>query len=278
MLFHHASKNRPFHLGTYPLEVLPRDDSLIAVEAARPRAKPAAAPRTDGALAAAVARYRDLFAGFIAGEPVEKQAPVPSDLDRRAVDIKGCAYFMDASQVGICRIPENAWLEGSDPVDGHDHAVVLLIEHPRLPDRDNLARGWTEGGVAAACEMRALEVAACVAGHIRQMGFDARIHIAGDGSLDRERLAVLAGLCVREGGLVNPYVENGFTLAALSTDYAMACDAPLAASAAKAWGEPTGRALTGRSPDGSARAARGADPTTAAIPWSRSGGWTGRPR
>ena len=246
MLFHHASKSRPFHLGTYPLEVLPRADSLIAAEAARPRAKPAAAPRTDGALAAAAARYRDLFAGFIAGEPVEKQAPVPSDLDRRAVDIKGCAYFMDASQVGICRIPENAWLEGRDPVGGHDHAVVLLIEHPRLPDRNNLARGWTEGGVSAACEMRALEIAACVAGHIRQMGFDARIHVAEDGSLDRERLAVLAGLCVREGGgLVNPYVENGFTLAALSTDYALACDAPLAASAAKARGRAYRKGING---------------------------------
>ena len=246
MLFHHASKNRPFHLGTYPLEVLPRDDSLIAAEAARPRAKPAVAPPADGALAAAAVRYRDLFAGFIAGEPVEKQAPVPSDLDRRAVDIKGCAYFMDASQVGICRIPENAWLEGIDPVGGHDHAVVLLIEHPRLPDRGNLARGWAEGGAAAACEARALEIAACVAGHIRQMGFDTRIHIAEDGSLDRERLAVLAGLCVRKDGiLVNPYIENGFTLAALSTDYPLACDRPLAASAAKARGRAYRRGING---------------------------------
>ena len=43
---------------------------------------------------------------------------------------------MDAGQVGICRIPDNAWLEGADPIDGHDHAVTLLIEHARRPEPD----------------------------------------------------------------------------------------------------------------------------------------------
>ena len=140
MLLYPDSKNRPFHLGTYPLEVLDRDETVIAVESERPKAAGKAAAAAKGELGKAAVKYRDLFTRFIEGEAVEKEAPVPSDLERRAVDIKGCAYFMDASQVGICRIPDNAWLAGADPAEDHTHAVVMLFAHPRLPDADNMAR------------------------------------------------------------------------------------------------------------------------------------------
>lgn len=235
MLFYPDSKNRPFHLGTFPLEGLDRDESIYAAEIARPRSEPKAAAPAQGELGKAAVKYRDLFTRFVEGEAVEKEAPVPADLDRRSVDVKGCAYFMDASQVGICRIADNAWLAGADPVEGHTHAVVMLCEHPRLPDKGNLARAWVDGAVESTYEMRALEVAACVSGHIRQMGFDTRIHIAGEELLDSDRLAVMAGLCVRtDDGLANPFIEGGFTLVVVSTSYDLACDTPLAASAANA--------------------------------------------
>ena len=251
MLFHHASKNRPFHLGTYPMEVLPRDEAVIAEEAAGPRAGPTDAADAGGALGPAVLRYRELFARFAAGGPAEETAPVPARLDRRAEDIKGCSYFMDADQVGICRIPESAWLEGLLAIDGHTHAVVILVAFPALPDRDNLARAWVEDAVAATAGMRVLEIAACTAGHIRQMGFEARIHHAGGESLDRERLAVLAGLCLRaEGGLANPYIEGDFAIAAISTNYELECDSPLGPGAAharnRAWQRGIAGAVSGR--------------------------------
>ncbi len=235
MLFHHASKNRPFHLGSYPMEVLPRDEAVTAAEAARPPAGPTEAAQAGGALGPAVLHYRELFARFAEGGPVAETAPVPARLDRRAEDIKGCSYFMDADQVGICRIPANAWLEGAKALEGHSHAVVILVAFPALPDRDNLARAWVEDAVAATAEMRVLEIAGCTAGHIRQMGFEARIHHAGDECLDRERLAVLAGLCLRsEDVLQNPYIEGGFALAAISTNYELECGSPLASGAAGA--------------------------------------------
>ncbi|CAN0473949.1 unnamed protein product, partial [Discosporangium mesarthrocarpum] len=145
MLFYPDSKNRPFHLGTFPLEGLDRDENIFAIEGVRPKSAVKAAAPATGELGKAAVKYRDLFTRFVEGEAVEKEAPVPSDLERRSVDVKGCAYFMDASQVGICRIVDNAWLAGADPVEGHTHAVVMLCEHPRLPDKGNLARGWVEG-------------------------------------------------------------------------------------------------------------------------------------
>jgi reductive dehalogenase len=87
----------------------------------------------------------------------------------------------------------------------------------------------------AVADMRAAEIAVCVAGHIRAMGFAARAHIAGLSLVDAERLAVLAGLAVRmdDGTLRNPYLATDFSLAVVSTDYVLSLDKPLHADALK---------------------------------------------
>jgi reductive dehalogenase len=85
--------------------------------------------------------------------------------------------------------------------------------------------------------MRAAEIAACLAEYLRNMGFVARSHMAGNTLLDIERLAVLAGLVVRRGDAVeHPYIGTGFVLSAVTTDYELAADTPLAAEALGARG------------------------------------------
>ena len=194
MLIHPRGKNRPYHLGPFPLETL---TATTAWRNGRRRGRrwPASAETApEGPLARAAAHYRDLFAKFADGEPcAASQAPVPDDLARRAADIKGAAYFLDAAQVGICRMPANAWLAGGDH-PAHGFAAVILVERPRLPEPDNLAREWIAPARAEIADMRAAEIAVCVAGHIRAMGFAARAHFAGHSLVDAERLAVLAGL------------------------------------------------------------------------------------
>jgi reductive dehalogenase len=235
MLIHPRGKDRPYHLGPFPLETLTTDENVAANEAARPPVATAVAAAVDGPLARAADHYRDLFAKFADGKVAEKQAPVPDDLARRTVDIKGAAYFLDAAQVGVCRVPANAWLAGGDH-PSHGFAAVILVERPRLPEPDNLARDWIEPARSAVADMRAAEIAVCVAGHIRAMGFAARAHFAGYGLVDGERLAVLAGLAVRtDEGLRNPYLEN-FAIAVVTTDYALATDKPLHESALNAKG------------------------------------------
>ncbi len=238
MFLYSRSRDRPFHFGPFPLETLSRDDRVIAEEAARPPAPAVvAAPESGAPLSAAVARFTRLYGGFARAEPAEEKAPVPDDLALRAADVKGAAYFMDASQVGICRLPGTAWRAGAARDAGHDHAVVVLVEHGRLPEPDNLAHDWVAPAVAASSEMRAAEIAALIAGHVRVMGFAAAMHIAGDERVDRSRLAVLAGLAVRDrGAIVNPYVGTAFSTAVVSTDYPLAVDLPLSRSALSARG------------------------------------------
>jgi ferredoxin len=237
MLIHPRSKNRPYHLGPFPLETLRTDDSVIAREAARPPLAAAPSPAAPGPLGRAADHYRALFAKFAEGPVAPQQAPVPNDLTRRSVDIKGAAYFLDASHAGICEIPPNAWLAGTDP-PSHRYAVVILVERPRLPEPDNLAREWVEPALDAIADMRAAEIAVCIAGHIRAMGFSARAHFSGVTQLDCERLAVLAGVAVRDAQdrLRNPFLDPGFAIAAVSTDYPLATDRPLHEEALRAKG------------------------------------------
>lgn len=227
MLLHPASKNRPFHLGPFPLEVLDRDPSVIEREGLRPP-RPAEELHLDpGRLGTALKRYLDVFIAEADGPAAPEPAPLPDDLARRSQDIKGAAYFMDASQVGICRLPASAWREGIAPRE-HDHAVVILVEHGRVPEPGNLARDWIGGAVGDAAAMRAGEIAVCVAGHIRWMGFPARAQMVSASEVDMERLAVLAGLALREGEAVrNPLLEERFGLAVVTTAYPMAVDLPL---------------------------------------------------
>jgi len=236
MLVHPRSKDRPYHLGTFPLETLQTDDAVAAAEAARPPLLPQAAEAALGPLARAADHYRDVFVEFADGAVAPRQAPVPDDPARCAVDIKGAAYFLDAAQAGICRMPVNGWLAGGDH-PGHAFAAVLLVERPRLPEPDTLAREWIGPARIAIADMRAAEIAVCIAGHIRAMGFAARAHFAGHSLVDAERLAVLAGLAVRaaDGRIRNPYLDD-FSIAVVTTDYALATDRPLHARALDAKG------------------------------------------
>jgi len=232
MLLHAASESRPYHLGPFPLEELPRDLGIREREAARPPIPAQSiAAGTQGPLAKALRRYHGLFAELADGDVAGRTAPVPDDPFRRAVDIKGGGYFLNASQIGICRIPRHAWLVGETPL-AHPHAVVVLVEHGRLPETGNAAHEWIEPAIRQGSDMRALEIAICLAGHIRAMGFTATAHSIGCTALDMDRLAVLAGLAIRRGDAVaNPFLGNRFSLAVVSTDYELAADEPLAEGA-----------------------------------------------
>ncbi len=232
MFLHARSRDRAFSLGSYPLETLPRDDAILATERNQPRRPAPADAAGDAPLAVAALKYRDIFETSAEQEPAPARAPVPDDPKARTGDVKGMAYFMDAATVGICEMAPNAWLEDADPLP-HSHAIVLMIEDGKVPEPDNAAHGWVAPAVREMSDMRAAEIAVCVARHIRAMGFDARADVPGHRLTDAGRLAVMAGLAVRQGDrLINPYLGSSFSLAVVTTEYALATDQPLAASAA----------------------------------------------
>lgn len=230
MLNFNRSK-RPVDLGPYPLERLRRDPAVIAEEAARP-------PQDMGALASgpssplvrATITHLDAYEALREPEPFSQIAPVPDDLARRTRDIKGAGYFLDASQVGICVMPENGWLNGVSP--SHSHAVVVLVEYGNPIDEDNKAAGWVTGNEHLVATLRAAEIAVNLSGQISSMGFASRAHWSGATDVDLSKLTVLAGLALRQGDeLINPYLDDRFAVAIVTTDYALVLDDPLHGSA-----------------------------------------------
>ncbi|HIB81078.1 MAG TPA: Fe-S protein [Gammaproteobacteria bacterium] len=235
MLLRMPSRNRPYHWGPYPLETLARDPRVVTRETERamvPAPEFRMPPRS--VLAEVVREYLDIFVQNALTKPAAAKAPVPEDPQRRAVDVKGYSYFMNVSQVGVCRMPTTAWADKTEPL-AHDYAVVLLLEHGRIPELGNPARDWIEPAITDAADCRVGSIAVCLAGHICQLGWSAFPHVVGSGRVDPVRLSVLAGLTVRSGDtLVNPFIGPGFSLAVVTTDYALEPDPPLADSATNA--------------------------------------------
>lgn len=235
-MFTSRRKNRPIELGPYPLETLPRDVSVYERESSSPAIEmenPSAGSIKP--LALSTRKYRAIFESKHKAVVFSRKAPVPNDMSRRSKDIKGSAYFQDASQVGICEIPASAWLDKCD--ETHTHAVVVMVEHADPIDPGNTAHEWVEGVEGETSLTRAAQIATVIAGQIGAMGYEAQSGWAGCAQVDLEKLAVLAGLALREGkGISNPYLGNNFSLAVVTTSYGLATDQPLAQAARKAKG------------------------------------------
>lgn len=233
-----SNKNRPFDYGPYPLERLSRDASVIEKESARPAIERPAVPAidTDHPMAAALDKYHNVFRNLGVVEAEWPRAPAPDDLARRTQDIKGSIYFLDASQCGICEMPETAWLKGVTPLP-HTHAIVIMQAFGRVPEKDNPAHRWIEGQEQASVGVRTYEIAVGIAEYLQFMGYKSKAHDLATGDVDLERLTVLAGLGYRtEDGVENPYLGQDYGVSIVTTDYALVTDLPLAASARRAKG------------------------------------------
>jgi len=227
MLSRRKRQNRPVDFGPYPLEGLRRDPSIIEEEANR-RARTPKEITTGGSkyLVSAVRAHLEAYNELREPEPFSKKAPVPDQLPRRSADIKGAGYFLDASQVGIFKIPTSAWLGST----GREvtHAIVILVEYSDPIDSDNKAAGWVDGNAHLLSTLRAAEIATCISGQISSMGFKSKCHWTGATDIDLDKLTVLAGLAIREDdALVNPYLDGRFSVAVITTDYIVECDKPL---------------------------------------------------
>ncbi|MBI4638094.1 MAG: Fe-S protein [Candidatus Rokubacteria bacterium] len=236
-LFSH--RRRAVHLGPYPLERLARAQSPPALDRATlPRLDagrgagdtptPGAAFPDDGlSVAPAMAAYFDLYRGTRDGAVAPARAPVPDDPAARAANLKSAAYFLDASMIGTCEVPVEAW---AGERLAHTHALVIAQEYAKEPEPGSPGRAWMRNAQPDRAHLRAAEVAVVLAGYMRNLGWSARAHFAGASDVDLELLLVQAGLArVESERLANPYLGDRYRAAAVTTDYAVEPDRPLAA-------------------------------------------------
>lgn len=96
-------KDRPVHLGPYPLERLARTDVRPDMSCLPPASPlPFADPDRPQSLMHAMARFIGMFDVIRDGTVAAQIAEVPDEPLERAQHLKAAAYFFDASMAGIC--------------------------------------------------------------------------------------------------------------------------------------------------------------------------------
>jgi len=263
-----SDRDRPVHLGPYPLERLARGTmpDLAAVPAMAEVAF--RRPEDPASIVNAMAEYQAMMDAIRDGLVNKARGDCPDDPVERANHLKGFGYFSDASQVGIGPVPPEAVLatprrnpeidrlaealrtrqtktlaSGIDlimadlkdameapptTIGGHEHALVFLYEMHRDPRPDEPGSAGIMDAQASRAALRATETAVVLANYIRLLGWDAKAHSITSTDVDLNVLAVAAGLAtVEDGDLVNPYLGPRFGLAAVTTDFDLAHDAPL---------------------------------------------------
>lgn len=222
-----------------PTELLPRE---AAEPVAGVRLPTDVAQAGLHAMAGALPEVRALFGRHLDGAVAPARAPVPDDLLARSRNLKASAYFLDATLAGVCELQARDWLEPDPPP--HSHALVLLVEFSREPQPGEPGAEWIRGTQAERTDLRCAELAVVLAGYIRALGWSARGHVADDtddaaasrAQVDLAALAQRAGVAKAvDGVLAMPFSRRGFRVAAITTDYPLAIDLPIAATASLGW-------------------------------------------
>ena len=234
---HFSNRNRPVHLGAFPLETLPRA-TAFGENHHRPDG-PVEKTNADSPLGAVIEKYFNIYREFVDGEAATDRAPLEELPQNPTEDVKAACYFLDASLVGICPAYDSLWLQDqngdslSTPSSGRS-LIVILVEHGRDPEAENLASSWVEGDEGRGAALRAAEIAIVIAGYIRNLGWHARAHMVTHTDIDLEAAAVAAGMAEwQDGGVIAPFVQGRFSLAVVATEYDLEHDLPLADGAVR---------------------------------------------
>lgn len=119
-----SDRNRPVHLGPYPLERLARTDAAPDLDAVPPM-RPVTFHRADArhSIVNAMAEYQAMLDAIRTGLVAKVRSACPEDHQVRADHLKAFGYFSDASMAATCALSP----------------ACLLSEPFRNPDIDRLA-------------------------------------------------------------------------------------------------------------------------------------------
>lgn len=235
-----SSKNRPVHLGPYPLEHLKRSREVDLSRVPPMCPLSFHRPEAPESIVNAMREYQAMLDAIRDGLINRVVAEIPESPLERSQHLKSFGYFSDAAAVGIASLPPEAVLperilnpeiprlakalrtrqtktlaSGIDlimadlkdsmeappgSIAGHRQALVFLYENPRAPTPEEPGTEWFQDALEHRACLRATETAVVVANYIRLLGFEAKAHSGTASDVDLNRLAVWAGVVWEEGG------------------------------------------------------------------------------
>jgi ferredoxin len=138
-----SQKSRPVHLGPYPLELLPRSNSIPDTANSDQReCLDIGNCENINSVSRAMPRFFQLYKSLRDGDVSQTFAPIPDSKDERAHNLKSACYFLEASMAGICRIPKSAILKKPVHANFHKNSDDLNTDNGHIsvnPDTDKLS-------------------------------------------------------------------------------------------------------------------------------------------
>ncbi|MGI9364003.1 MAG: reductive dehalogenase [Rhizobiaceae bacterium] len=237
-----SDKERPVHLGPYPLERLVRQETVDLNSVPAFQQLSFRRPDAPESIVNAMGEYQAMLDAIRDGLVNKAKSGIPDDPQERVDHLKGFAYFSDSSMAASCRIDDAVRLTqpfrnpdidrlaedlrtkqtttlaaGIDLImadlkesmnappttmDHHTHALVFLYEYPRDPGKDEKGCSWIQNAQAARASLRANETAVVIANYIRLLGYDARAHSGATSEVDLNGMTVACGLASVEDGVL----------------------------------------------------------------------------
>lgn len=182
----------------------------------------------------AMQRYQAMLDAIRDGLVKKEQAVIPQDPEERSRHLKSFGYYQDASQVGVCELTPEMFLQqplqnpdieelaedlrsrqtktlaaGIDVVMAelkesmeappasckhHTHALVFMYEYPRDPGPAEPGCDWLQNSQAQRAALLASETSAVISNYIRLLGFEARGHNASSSDINLAKVTIAAGL------------------------------------------------------------------------------------
>ena len=229
-----SDKNRPVHLGPFPLERAARGPMPDPASIPSHPGLSFHRPKDPASIVNAMGEYQAMMDAIRDGFVNKVRSTCPQDLTERANHLKAFGYFSDATMVGIGPLLPEAHLNeprqnpdigrlsndlktrqtktlasGIDmimadlkesmeappsTIDGHQTVLVFLYEIPRDPKAGESGTEWINDAQAHRACLRATETAVVIANYIRLLGWDAKAHSATSTDVDLNLCTVAAGL------------------------------------------------------------------------------------
>ena len=251
-----SGENRPWHLGSYPMERVPRRNEpttlIVEDEVERVPERHSFYNRAaEGDLGEKLQREFSRFiskaphgyacvqmlahlAKFTDGPVAGETAPGSSDPEANTLSIKALARFLGAQITAVCEAPEYAWYShraDGTPVEArHRWAIVFIIDQGRETMEGASGDDWIAGAQSIRSYLRASVISGLMANHIRRLGHEATGHHASNDELNHIPLLLLAGIgeLSRIGELVlNPFIGPRFKSGVITTNLPLVADKPI---------------------------------------------------
>ncbi|MEL6838830.1 MAG: reductive dehalogenase domain-containing protein [Pseudomonadota bacterium] len=184
---------------------------------------------------AAAFAFRPSLGAFVLlqdAEPVG--APVDASPDQNAANIKAALYFLGVDAVGISACPD--WVYYSHDVKGdpitpyHEHAISMIVDQGHETMEGASGDDWIACAQSMRAYLRFSLLGGVLAQHLRNLGYEAKVHSVMDEEVLHPPLLLLSGLgeVSRIGEVIlNPFLGPRLKSGVVTTNMPISHDKPI---------------------------------------------------